>query len=385
MDLAIPGAPGAELSIAPGGWNAKTSPVRTQDFDFDYPASQVAQFPCQPRDAARLMLIGQRVGERSDSQVRDLTSWLRRGDLLVLNTTKVFPARLLGTKASGGHCEVLLVHRLAEDDASKGESWRCMVRGRVRVGSQLILAEDSVAVVEQLQPDGQRDLRFPPGLSVLDLALRHGRIPLPPYIKREANTEDTERYQSVFAQQLGSVAAPTASLHFTPELLQQFAQMGVEQARVELQVGPGTFKPVEHEQIEDHPIHSEWCSCPAETVAAIERTRAAGGRVIAVGTTVVRTLESAHQQGQLCPWSGWTSAFLYPPALIQGCDYLLTNFHLPRSTLLALVSCLIEREELLKHYRWAIERGYRLFSYGDAMLVPNRRLALALRDGSMPG
>ena len=351
--------------------------MHVNDLDYaHHPQNWWRKSPCEPRDAARLLLVGEEAGQRSDHHVRDLRQLLQPGDLLVLNTTKVIPARLLGNKESGGKIEVLLIHPIEGNSPEQGECWNCMIRGKVRVGTQLHLhaGTDSLeAHVEALAGDAQRTVRFAPGVDVLAHAMEFGAIPLPPYIRREADDNDEERYQSVFAQTPGSVAAPTASLHFTPELLADLKDKGVQSAEVELRVGPGTFKPVEHEQVEDHPIHHEWCCCPQETIDAIQRTRAAGGRVIAVGTTVVRTLETAWESGKPLPYAGWTARFLYPPQIIHGCDMLMTNFHLPKSTLLAMVSCLIEREELLAHYAYAIAEGYRLFSYGDAMLIPNRR------------
>lgn len=353
--------------------------MHIDELDFDVPPELIAQHPCEPRDAARLMVLGDHPGQRSHQRVADLRHLLRAGDLLVLNTTKVIPARLLGHKDSGGSSEILLVHPEVDhaEKTDQGERWRCMVRGKVHVGSVIRLAAGLCATVEALEADGHRLVRFPASCNVLEFAQQHGAIPLPPYIQRSADASDQLRYQSVFAQQPGSVAAPTASLHFTPELLKDLEAMGVNQAQVELRVGPGTFKPVAEERVEDHPIHREWCCCPAATVSAIDRTRASGGRVIAVGTTVVRTLESAWTAHGLSAWSGWTQRFLYPPQVIHSLDLLMTNFHLPRSTLLALVSCLVDCPDLIADYRAAIAEGYRLFSYGDAMLVPNRRLRLA--------
>ena len=349
--------------------------MHVEDLNYAHPPELVAQTPCEPRDAARLLTIGRNAGEKSDHHVRDLRSLLAKGDLLVLNTTKVIPARLKGHKESGGQVEILLIHPLEPLAVDEGESWNCMVRGKVRQGTKLILqggTQPITASIDAIGQDAHRTVRFQAGIDVLDFAMSYGAVPLPPYIRRDADEYDEARYQSVFAQQPGSVAAPTASLHFTPELLSDLEDMGVRQAHVELRVGPGTFKPVEHERVEDHPIHHEWCHCSAETIEAIARARKEGGRVIAVGTTVVRTLESAWENEIPQPFSGWTARFLYPPQVIRGCDYLLTNFHLPKSTLLALVACFIGRDELLGNYHYAIEQKYRLFSYGDAMLVPNR-------------
>ncbi|HYE07110.1 MAG TPA: tRNA preQ1(34) S-adenosylmethionine ribosyltransferase-isomerase QueA [Planctomycetota bacterium] len=338
----------------------------TADFDYDLPPELIAQHPVEPRDAARLMVcVGAAPPEHAC--VADLGRFLRAGDLLVVNRTRVFPARLDGRKDTGGEVEVLLVQR--EGDAPDGgERWRAFVRGRVRVGTCIAIA-DSVATVSACD-DADRVLDFPRGVAVLALAERHGHVPLPPYIRRADEAGDRERYQTVFADRPGSVAAPTAALHLTTALIDRLVAQGVELARVDLAIGPGTFKPVQSERIEDHPIHAERGECPAETVAAIARCRARGGRVVAVGTTVVRTLESAARQpGGLAAWAGWTRLYLHPPERLRVVDALLTNFHLPRSTLLMLVSCLTGVDRLLALYAAAIAERYRFFSYGDAMLI----------------
>lgn len=335
--------------------------TRTADYDYVLPPELIAQEPVEPRDAARL-LVAQGSTRVAHRRVCDLPDLLTPGDLLVFNRSRVIPARLLGRKASGGRIEVLLVHPVQD-------GWRCLVRGKVRTGTRIEL-DGVVATVTACHEDGARTLSFPPGCEVLALAERIGRIPLPPYIARPDRPDDRLRYQTVFADRPGSVAAPTAGLHFTPGLLQALAERGIASARVELAIGPGTFKPVDTERIEDFRIHAEHAVCPAETVEAIHACRHRGGRVIAVGTTTVRTLESAAAQpGGLAPWQGWTSLFLHPPARLMAVDGLLTNFHLPRSSLLMLVACLCGRERLLALYAEAVERGYRFYSYGDAMLL----------------
>ncbi len=335
------------------------------DFDYVLPPELIAQHGIEPRDAARLLVVGCTAGEAQHQVVNNLPRLLRRGDLLVLNRTRVFPARLHAKTVSGGKREVLLVH----PDAEQSQAWRVMIRGRVQEGQTL----DVYGVATQVSachPDGERTLQFPQGIDVLALAERHGSIPLPPYIRRAADAHDRSRYQTVFADRVGSVAAPTASLHLTSELLDRLRAQGVGVAFVELRVGPGTFKPVDTERVEDFRIHAEWGSCPAETVAQINATRTAGGRVIAVGTTVVRVLESAAlQSGEITSWQGWTSIFLHPPQHITTVDGLLTNFHLPRSSLLMLVACLTGVSRLHELYRTAIDARYRFFSYGDAMLL----------------
>jgi S-adenosylmethionine:tRNA ribosyltransferase-isomerase len=335
----------------------------TAEFDYHLPPELVAQEPMEPRDAARL-LVARGEAAPEHRTVAELDALLRPGDLLVLNRTRVIPARLEAAKDSGGALEVLLVHPLDGTPAH----WRCLVRGKVRTGTR-IRCHGAEAVVTACHDDGHRDLDFG-GTDVLALAEAHGHMPLPPYIRRADRPADRERYQTVFGDSPGSVAAPTASLHLTPALLARLEARGVERAFVDLRVGPGTFKPVDTERIEDFRIHAEHAECPAATVAAIAACRARGGRVVAVGTTVVRTLETAAAQpGGLAPWRGWTAIFLHPPRRLAAVDALLTNFHLPRSTLLMLVACLTGVERLHRLYAEAVRERYRFFSYGDAMLV----------------
>ncbi|MHC5067015.1 MAG: tRNA preQ1(34) S-adenosylmethionine ribosyltransferase-isomerase QueA [Planctomycetota bacterium] len=335
------------------------------DFDFDLPDELIAQHAIEPRDAARLLVRDGGSGMINHRQVCDLDHLLLPGDLLVLNRTRVIPARLFGHKTSGGKVEVLLVHPL--DEAP--QTWRCLIRGKVRVGTAITIGATTSEVIA-LGSDGERDLRFADDCDVLALCDAHGEVPLPPYIDRAATAADAERYQTVFGDIPGSVAAPTASLHLTDALLERLDQRGIERAFVNLSVGPGTFKPVSCDRIEDHPMHAEFCECPPETVTAIQACRARGGRVVAVGTTVVRTLETAAEQaGGLAPYRGWTQIFLYPPRQLQAVDALLTNFHLPRSTLLMLVACLTGIDGLHACYQAAIAERYRFYSYGDAMLL----------------
>lgn len=352
--------------------------MRTADFDYDLPPELIAQEACEPRDAARLLVaIGDEASQHR--QVRDLPEFLRPGDLLVLNRTKVIPARLLArtprlaTGEGGGEREILLLHpEHLLDPSANPQAWRAMVRGRVSAGAILEVldhASQPVApvTITHLHDDGTRTVLAD---DMLALADRCGHVPLPPYIARPDRPSDRERYQTVFADRPGSVAAPTASLHLTTELLERCTSMGVQIARVELAIGPGTFKPVDTELIEDFRIHGEWCTCPEETVSAINATHAAGGRVIAIGTTVARTLESAARQaGGFAPFTGWTKLFLHPPEQMRVIDGLLTNFHLPRSSLLMLVSCLTGIEQLQRLYADAVQQRYRFFSYGDAMLL----------------
>lgn len=336
--------------------------MQTADFDYHLPEELIAQDAVEPRDAARLLHYQLDSQTHSHRHVRDLTEILQAGDLLVLNTTKVFPARLFGHKNSGGKVEILLIH------PNPDGTWRCMIRGKVHVGSIIEIDKHKIEVT-QCHENGERDVALSDSINVWDLTAQHGHIPLPPYIKRADTAADRERYQSVFAEESGSVAAPTASLHFTESLLQALTDKGVQRAHVQLHVGPGTFKPVNEEDITDYDIHAERCICPPETVAAIKSAKQEGRRVIAVGTTVVRTLETAARQAQgFAAYDGWSKLFLYPPQKLRIVDGLMTNFHLPRSSLLMLVACLCGRETLLDLYQNAIAERYRFYSYGDACL-----------------
>jgi len=341
--------------------------MQTALFDYDLPPELIAQEPLAARDQARLLHATPE--GHAHRHVTDLPGLLEPGDLLILNRTRVFPARLLGHRATGGAHEVLLVHpEEGASQASAGERWRALVRGKVHVGTVIGFAE-STCTVEAVHADGTRTVRFPPGIHVLALCERIGHVPLPPYIARADQPADRERYQTVFADSPGSVAAPTAGLHLTEALIAAIQARGVELARVELAIGPGTFKPVDCEQLEDFVIHAERCVCPAATVAAITACHARGGRVVAIGTTALRTVESAARQpGGLAPYEGWTSLFLHPPQTLQVCDGLLTNFHMPRSSLLMAVSCLTGIERLLELYAIAVAEHYRFLSYGDCML-----------------
>jgi len=334
-------------------------------FDYDLPARLIAQEPAEPRDAARL-LVGQGDAKDYDHRhVRDLPEILKPGDLLVMNDTKVVPARLIGQReATGGKWEALFLK-----DAPSGQ-WEVLAQTRgyalegehfvTESGLRLVLTGRTAERHWLMRPD-------PPGATTVLLA-NHGQVPLPPYIRKgRATTGDTERYQTVYARWLGSVAAPTAGLHFTRELLERLEARGIGTARVTLHVGLGTFAPVKEADPTKHAIHAEWCEVTAETARAIRATRAAGGRVIAVGTTTARTLETAGRTG-LMPHSGETSLFIHPPYDFRVVDGLFTNFHLPRTTLLLLVQALTGSAALQQMYEEAIGCEYRFYSYGDAML-----------------
>ena len=337
------------------------------DYDYHLPQELIAQQAVEPRDSARLLVYRMKQQAISHHTVAELDQLLAPLDLMVLNRSKVIPARLFGHKDTGGAVEVLLVHQ--EDGP---HTWRCLVRGKVHSGTTIHFGQSDQpashsAVVEQLHADGERSLRFnEPALTIAD---QLGHVPLPPYIKRADNAADRDRYQTVWADSPGSVAAPTASLHFTPELLQRLDNLGVRQSKVDLAVGPGTFQPVQDDDVSQHVMHKEFCVCPPSCVADVAQTRHEGGRVIAIGTTVVRTLEQAAAAGSLQAYEGWTQLFVRPPYDMRVVDGLLTNFHLPRSTLLMLVASLCGMEALHLIYQTAITEQYRFYSYGDAMLI----------------
>jgi S-adenosylmethionine:tRNA ribosyltransferase-isomerase len=345
--------------------------LRTADFDYELPAQLIAGRPSDRRDASRLLVLDRHSGAFEDHVFPDLLSYLAPGDALALNDTRVFPARLVGRKPTGAAAEVLLL-RVLESDPS-GRTWEALVRpgGKLKPGRVVEVAEGFVVRIEDSTPEGGRIVWLEGDDDPLALVERHGRVPLPPYIDREDDEEDRVRYQTVYAERTGSVAAPTAGLHFTPELLARVGEAGVEIVRLTLHVGVGTFRPVEAERPSEHVLHAErWELRPAEA-ARLNRVRAAGGRVWAVGTTSARTLETAaDEDGRFVAGSGWTDLFIRPPHRFRGVDALLTNFHLPRSSLLMLVSALAGRERVLAAYRHAVREGYRFYSYGDAMLIP---------------
>ena len=336
----------------------------TADFQFDLPEGAIAAHPPARRDASRLMCLPRLDGAPTDHRFTDLPNLLQPGDLLVLNDTRVFPARIGAHKPrTGGRLELLLI------EEREPHTWLTMVKGRIKAGEAITLDGGMDGEVTATHGDGTVTCRFP-GEDVAAHLERHGEIPLPPYIHRPADAGDRERYQTVFAARTGSVAAPTSGLHFTPAVLAALDDRGVERAHVTLHVGPGTFLPVRTERIAEHRMHGERFEVSEATAAAIERTRTRGGRVIACGTTVTRTLESAAtENGRVAPARGSSALFIRPGYRFRVVDGLVTNFHLPGSTLLMLVSALAGRERVLNAYREAVERGYRFFSYGDAMLI----------------
>ncbi|HEU5424856.1 MAG TPA: tRNA preQ1(34) S-adenosylmethionine ribosyltransferase-isomerase QueA [Nitrolancea sp.] len=342
-------------------------PLLLRDYDYDLPEDLIAQTPVEPRDASRLLVLD-RAGGRFEHRVfREIGDYLAPGDLLVVNDTRVLPARLRGHRPSGGEVEILLLAR-----RSPG-LWQALVRPgrRLRAGAEVVLttldgSRSEVAVIAAREPEGLALVRLP-GPVEEDLAA-FGEMPLPPYIHQRL--ADPERYQTVYAEHRGSAAAPTAGLHFTPALLGELREQGVGMARLTLHVGIGTFRPVKVEDAQQHEMHAEWYHVPAETLAAIQRTKASRGRIVAVGTTSCRTLESVDLTAPVDEaQSGWTRLFITPGHRFQVVDQLITNFHLPRSTLLLLVSALASRETILAAYREAVRRRYRFYSLGDAMLI----------------
>jgi len=338
--------------------------VKTSDFVYDLPEDLIAQTPLEKRDSSRLLVLERQTGRTEHRHFSDLPEYLHPGDCLVLNDSRVIPARLFGTRPSGGAVEVVLLRDLG------GGRWECLTRpGRkMRLGTEVTFGDELSAVVEEILPDGGRVLRFSYEGIFLEILERLGQMPLPPYIKQQL--DDPKRYQTVYAREPGSAAAPTAGLHFTNELLDKIRALGVDVRFVTLHVGLGTFRPVKAENVEEHEMHSEYCTISAETAEAINRARQNGGRVVCVGTTSCRTLESfAHEDGTMEASSGWTNIFIYPGYKFKCVDALVTNFHLPGSTLVMLVSALAGRENILSAYNEAVERRYRFFSFGDAMLI----------------
>ncbi len=340
--------------------------MRKSDFHFDLPAELIAQTPPEKRGDSRLLDLSAEAGvvDRSFSEISEL---LRPGDLLVFNDTQVIPARLLGRKESGGKVEVL-VERITGDHQALAH---VRASKAPKPGTSLLL-EEIVAVEVIGRDDALFQLQFDEGRTVIEWLEGYGRIPLPPYIERAADEEDSDRYQTVYARNRGAVAAPTAGLHFTESLLKQLEEKGVKQGFVTLHVGAGTFQPVRVDEIADHVMHSEWCEVSAALCEEIQRTRSAGGRVVAVGTTAVRSLESASKSGEIAPFSGETDIFITPGYPFKTVDALLTNFHLPESTLMMLVTAFGGYERVMSAYQHAIEQRYRFFSYGDAMFMINR-------------
>ncbi len=339
--------------------------MKKSDFYFDLPEELIAQTPLEKRDESRLLCLDKNTGSMEHRHFYDLPDLLREGDCLVLNNSRVLPARLIGARPTGGAIELVLLRDLGDN------RWECLSRpGRkTKPGQHILFGNGELeAIVEETAPGGNRIVRFLYEGIFLEVLERLGRMPLPPYIRAEL--ENPERYQTVYAKELGSAAAPTAGLHFTQELLETIRAKGVRTEFITLHVGLGTFRPVKEDEIEDHEMHSEFCMIPPETAEAVNTAKKNGGRIIAVGTTSCRTLESfAKDDGTLEPSSGWTDIFIYPGYRFKCIDGLITNFHLPESTLIMLVSALAGREHILNAYRTAVENRYRFFSFGDAMFI----------------
>lgn len=347
--------------------------MKTSDFDYHLPESSIAQTPAEPRDSSRLLVLHRETGKLEHKIFRDIKDYLREGDLLVLNQTRVIPARIFAKKETGGKVEILLLRRRSE------LTWEALVGGKgLRVGKQVFVEDGPSA---EILEGSERLIKFSEPIE--PYFPKVGHVPLPPYIHETLN--DPERYQTVFAKEMGSAAAPTAGLHFTPQLLDELKAKGVKIAYVTLHVGLDTFAPVTEDDPAEHKIHTEWCELPQETADAINETKQSGGRVIAVGTTSVRTLESAAIENRKYPsgtmseivngrdaissYVGPTSIFILPGYQFKIVDAMITNFHLPKSTLIMLVSAFAGREKILSTYELAIREGYRFYSFGDAMLI----------------
>lgn len=339
--------------------------MNKSDFDFYLPEELIAQTPLEKRDTSRLLHLDKQTGEIEHKHFYDIKQYLHAGDCLVLNDSRVLPARLIGSRPTGGAVELVLLKDIGDN------RWECLSRpGRkTKPGQELIFGNSELtAVVQEVTLGGNRIVKFSYEGIFLEILERLGKMPLPPYIKEEL--QDSERYQTVYSKELGSAAAPTAGLHFTKELLAEIEDMGVKICYVTLHVGLGTFRPVKADKIEDHEMHSEFCIVPDETAETVNAVKRAGGRVIAVGTTSCRTLESfTTEDGTLQATSGWTNIFIYPGYKFKCIDALITNFHLPESTLIMLVSALAGREHILNAYNTAVKQRYRFFSFGDAMFI----------------
>lgn len=333
------------------------------DFDYELPQELIAQHPMEPRDHSRLLVVDKKTGEIEHKHFYDLVNYLKPGDVLVFNDTRVIPARLHGTKDTGAHVEVFLLTRRDATD------WEVLVRPgkKLQVGAKINFSDELSCEVIEHTDFGGRVVRFKYDGIFEEILDRLGETPLPPYIT--APLEDKERYQTVYNRERGSAAAPTAGLHFTKELMQKIKDIGCEEVFVTLHVGLGTFRPVSEAKIEDHKMHKEFYTVSQEAADAVNKAKAEGRRIIAVGTTAVRTLEAAGTDGQLHAGSSWTNIFIYPGYKFRLVDDLVTNFHLPQSTLLMLVSTLSTREIMLQTYKKAVEEKYRFFSFGDAMFI----------------
>lgn len=339
--------------------------MRTSDFFYNLPEELIAQTPLEKRDSSRLMMLDRNNGNVTHKHFYDIIDSLKPGDCLVMNDSRVLPARLLGHRPSGGAVEVLLLRDLGD------KKWECLCRPgkKMQVGSEVIFGSGELCgTVSEVKEDGNRVVQFSFEGIFLEVLERLGKMPLPPYIKSEL--QDQERYQTVYSREVGSAAAPTAGLHFTKELLEKIRDKGVKTAFVTLHVGLGTFRPVKADEITEHHMHSELCMISRETAQILNTTKAKGGRIICVGTTSCRTLESlVNEDGSFSEKSKWTDIFIYPGYQFKAMQGLITNFHLPESTLVMLVSAFAGRENVLNAYEEAVKERYRFFSFGDAMCI----------------
>ncbi len=341
--------------------------MKTIEFDYHLPKDLIAQYPCLKREESRLMVLHRSSRVIEHRRFIDIVEYFQPGDLLVINNTRVIPARLIGKKDTGGKVEVLLI---PSRNGKEGE-WQALFRGRGRIGkgTRIQFGDNFYGEVKELEGKKGKIL-FSTCEALEELLEKFGHIPLPPYIKREDEPLDRERYQTVFAEKDGSIAAPTAGLHFTPSLLKSLRERGVDITTITLHIGIGTFLPVKVSEIESHKMYSEWVEITEEAVKNIENAKARRGRIVALGTTTTRAIESfSDKEGRIKPGSGYTSLFIYPPYKFRVIDGLITNFHLPKSTLIMLVSAFAGRDFIMEAYREAVEKKYRFYSYGDAMLI----------------
>jgi len=339
--------------------------MKTSDYFYNLPEELIAQTPLEKRDSSRLMHLDRQSGAIEHRTFSDIIDYLHEGDCLVMNDSRVLPARLLGRRSTGGAAEVLLLRDLGD------RCWECLVRPgkKMKVGQTVVFGENELtAEIVEVKDDGNRIVRFQYEGIFLEVLERLGKMPLPPYIKEEL--QDQERYQTVYSREVGSAAAPTAGLHFTPELMESIKAKGIDIAFVTLHVGLGTFRPVSVENLDEHKMHSELCMISAETAEQLNRTRSNGGRIICTGTTSCRTIESlVNEDGSFSEKSAWTDIFIYPGYRFKAMNALITNFHLPESTLVMLVSAFAGREKVLHAYEIAVAEKYRFFSFGDAMFI----------------
>jgi S-adenosylmethionine:tRNA ribosyltransferase-isomerase len=341
--------------------------MRIEEFDYILPSSLIAQYPSPKRGDSRLMVLHRSRGIIEHRNFHDILEYFNPGDLLVMNNTRVLPARLFGKKESGGRCEILLI---PSSNGANG-TWEGLIKraGKIREGTHIQFGNGLYGEVKKVR-DGKIHICFSYQGEIMEILQKIGRIPLPPYIKRGDIQLDKERYQTIFAERDGSIAAPTAGLHFTHSLLQSLKDRGVNTSLITLHIETGTFLPVRVENIEDHKMEGEWIEISEETIIEIEKTKQRRGKIIAVGTTTTKTLESSSDtEGRLKPWKGFSSFFIYPPYRFRIIDGLITNFHLPKSTLMMLVSAFAGKDFLKNAYREAIDKRYRFYSYGDAMLI----------------